>query len=167
MRERAFVMCAHFMHVCKLYVASLPVLFLCLFCLSELFVKMCVRNVQLCDVTCLFSLSEKRQGSMDFPCKSETWQTQRKPFMRNEWIIHGILRLCFVVSHTDGITEGEILETYERLICDLGHCLLTKGLNNDFTESGRDLEMWMWCAQRVEPCKEPAENAERSTQRLK
>lgn len=33
------------------------------------------------------------------------------------------------------------METYERLICDLGHCLLTKGLNNDFTESGRDLEM--------------------------
>lgn len=26
------------------------------------------------------------------------------------------------------------METYERLICDLGHCLLTKGLNNDFTE---------------------------------
>lgn len=24
------------------------------------------------------------------------------------------------------------METYERLICELGHCLLTKGLNNDF-----------------------------------
>lgn len=51
----------------------------------------------------------------------------------------GALSLCFVVSHTDGITAGWILETYERLICDLGHCLLTKGLNNDFTESGRNL----------------------------
>lgn len=55
------------------------------------------------------------------------------------------LWLCFVVSHTDGITEGWILETYERLICDLGHCLLTKGLNNDFTPSGRDLEMDVMC----------------------
>lgn len=57
----------------------------------------------------------------------------------------GALWLCFVVSHTDGITEGQILETYERLICDLGHCLLTKGLNNDFTESVRDLEMDVMC----------------------
>lgn len=31
------------------------------------------------------------------------------------------------------------METYERLICDLGRRLLTKGLNNDFSESGRDL----------------------------
>lgn len=30
------------------------------------------------------------------------------------------------------------METYERLICDLGRRLLTKGLNNDFSESGRD-----------------------------
>lgn len=37
------------------------------------------------------------------------------------------------------------METYERLICDLGHCLLTKGLNNDFTESGRDLGMGVMC----------------------
>lgn len=37
------------------------------------------------------------------------------------------------------------METYERLICDLGHCLLTKGLNNDFTESGRDLGIGVIC----------------------
>lgn len=37
------------------------------------------------------------------------------------------------------------METYERLICDLGPCLLTKGLNNDFTESGRDLGMGVMC----------------------
>lgn len=30
------------------------------------------------------------------------------------------------------------METYERLICDLGRRLLTKGLNNDFSESGSD-----------------------------
>lgn len=37
------------------------------------------------------------------------------------------------------------METYERLICDLGHFLLTKGLNNDFTESGRDLGIGVMC----------------------
>lgn len=55
------------------------------------------------------------------------------------------LWLSFVVSHTDGITEGSILETYERLIWDLGFCLLTKGLNNDFTKSGRDVGMGVKC----------------------
>lgn len=34
-----------------------------------------LENAQPCDVACLFLLSEKRQGSMDFPCKSKTWQT--------------------------------------------------------------------------------------------
>lgn len=38
------------------------------------------------------------------------------------------------------------METYERLICELGHCLLTKGLNNDFTPSGGDLEMDVSCS---------------------
>lgn len=37
------------------------------------------------------------------------------------------------------------METYERLICDLGHRLLTKGLNNDFTESGSVLGAGVMC----------------------
>lgn len=52
------------------------------------------------------------------------------------------------------------METYERLICDLGHCLLTKGLNNDFTESGRDLGLGVM---RTGPGhKEPTEYTQRS-----
>lgn len=52
------------------------------------------------------------------------------------------------------------METYERLICDLGHCLLTKGLNNDFTERGRDLGMDAMHTGRGggQTPKEPAEN---------
>lgn len=39
------------------------------------------------------------------------------------------------------------METYERLICELGLCMGTKGLNNDFSESDRDLGMAVTCTQ--------------------
>lgn len=41
--------------------------FIFFFLLSDLFVVSVGKNAQPCDVACLFLLSEKRQGSMDFP----------------------------------------------------------------------------------------------------
>lgn len=64
-------MCVHIIRICISYVAlsSVPS-YLCIFFAGA--ICQSVRNVQLCDVTCLFLLSEKRQGSMDSPSKSET-----------------------------------------------------------------------------------------------
>lgn len=61
--------CAHYahMHIIRCFIISAVFFY---FFLRELFAS--VRNVQLCDVTCLFLLSEKRQGSIDSPSKSET-----------------------------------------------------------------------------------------------
>lgn len=61
-------MCAHCAHMQIIQHHTADAFF------SDLFVGV-LENAQPCDVACLFLLSEKRQGSMDFHCKSETWQT--------------------------------------------------------------------------------------------
>lgn len=65
-------MCVHIIRICISYVAlsSVPSYFFFYFFAGA--ICQSVRDVRLCDVTCLFLLSEKRQGSMDSPSKSET-----------------------------------------------------------------------------------------------